>query len=418
MKKTKLILLLMACCLLLSWSVEAKTTIRFIKWPGANYDPAKDPDVVIVEQFNKTHPDIEVQLEVIADYFEKLMVQLAGGVYPDVLKVDAATISEMKPMGILEELTPYLEKNSSFAASLWPIATSTKPICGGIFAIPTDIQPNAIYYNVDYFAGAGILDPNVLADRNNWHWDTFLAAAKKLTVDTSGDGTPDIWGYKGNLQNWPIFVEMAGGKVYSDDGRSLVIDRAAMEGLEFMRDLIHTHRVWTTKAPYYTTAFPEGSASMILATVRYVNIYRDEARMEWDTALIFGRTADQPYRERFRPGGLAICSQSPHKDAAWEFIQYFLGYESQLTYVKAGLIPMNRRAAASPELLDPHKPPKHMNIFLQALERGIPNTDPVVPKTVTNTLNTELNKVWNRGEPVQTIIEGIRPTINALLKEY
>lgn len=415
MKKTKLVLAVLVLSLLFAVGAEAKTVVRFIKWPGANYDPALDPDVKIVEDFNKKNPDVEVQMEVIDNYHEKLMVQLAAGMYPDVLRVDPAMITEYSSFGLLEDMTPYV--SSSLANSLFPIATMTAQMFGGFYALPIEIQPNVLYYNVDHFRLVGLTDPNILYKQNNWHWGTFLDAAKKLTRDVTGDGQPDIYGYKGSSQNWPFFVNMSGGKVWADDGKSLLMDKAAVEALEFLRDLIYTHGVWTTKAPYYTTAFADGSASMIIAGPRYVKTYRDAAISEWDVTPVFGYSPEMPYREKLRPGGLALCAWSTKKQAAWRFIEHFLSYESQLLYAQVGQIPINRRAATSPYLLDATQPPKNMAVFLHAIDMSVPNTDPLIPKTATDMLNTELNKVWNRGEAVQTVIEGARPAINALLNE-
>lgn len=416
MKKRQNVLVILVLSLLFAVGAEAKTVVRFIKWPGANYDAALDPDVTIVNEFNRLNPDIEVQMEIIDNYHEKLMVQLAGGMYPDVLKVDPTMIIEYSSFGLLEDLTPYVD--SSLANSLWPIATMTSQIFGGLYAMPIEIQPNVLYFNVDAYARFGLTDPNLLYKQNNWHWGTFLEAAKKLTQDTTGDGEPDVYGYKGSTQNWPIFVNTSRGKIYSDDGKSLLVDQAAMEALEFLRDMIYVHGVWTTKAPYYTTAFADGSAGMIIAGPRYVKTYRDIAVSAWDVAMLPGRTADMPFQEKLRPGGLSLCAWSTKKQAAWRFIEFFLSYEAQLLYAQAGQIPMNRRAATSPYLLDATQPPKNMGVFLHALEVSVPNTDPIVPKTVANMLNEELTKVWNRGESVQQVIEGARNAINALLNEF
>ena len=395
----------------------AQTTIRFVKWPGANYDPALDPDVAIVEAFNRANPDVQVELDVIPNYQEVLMVQLAGGIYPDLLRVNPGMIPEFQPFGLLEELSPYVERSGAFIADLWPIATTSKEIFGGLYAIPITIGPNALYYNVSAFNEAGLQSPHELHRQNNWHWETFLTAARRLTIDRTGDGRPDIYGYKGSPQNWPIFVVSARGKIYTDDGKRLLVDDAAMDALEFLRSLIYDHGVWTIQPPYYTEAFPQGLAAMIIAQPRYVNLYREQAQIEWDTAVVMGRTPDMPFQERFRLGGISLAAPSAHKEAGWRFIQHFLSYESQLRYAESGEVPMNRQAAAALLTADPSKPPQNLHVFMETLERAIPSPDPVVPASVTNALNRELNKVWNRGEPVRTVIDGARPIIDALLAE-
>jgi len=404
--------------LIAGMAVEAKTTIRFVKWPGADYDQATDPDQFIVDEFNRLHPDVEVILEPIAEYAEKLTVNLAAGMYPDVLMTTPTLIAQYKPLGLLEELTPYVERSEDLFNTLFPIATTSAAIWDGLYAVPTKINPNALYFNVDEFGAAGLRSPNDLYAEDNWNWDTFLDAAKKLTIDTDGDNEPNKYGYKGTPRNWQFFVWQNRGTIFSPDGRQFVMDRAAQEGIQFASDLIHVHRVWTTKAPYYTTAFAQGLTAMIIRTADHVNIYRNDCEVNWDTAMIFGRKPGMPFQEMFNLGGISICALSNHKELAWELIKFILDYESQTQYARSGQVPINKRAAMSPYLLDPTKPPQNMKVFLDAIEMGIPSTDKEVPAMVNTALEKELNKIWNRGEPVQKVLDAARPLINGLLAEH
>jgi len=410
--------LVVSALLLTGLAAEAKTTLRFVKWPGADYDQATDPDQFIVDEFNRLHPEVEVILEPIADYVEKLTVNMAAGMYPDILIATPPLIAQFMPLGLLEELTPYAKQSEDLFQMLFPIATTSAATWDGLYAVPININPNALYFNVDEFGAAGLRSPHDLYAEDNWNWDTFLFAAKKLTIDTDGDNQPNKYGYKGTPRNWQFFVWQNKGTIFSPDGRQFVMDRAAQEAIQFASDLIHVHRVWTTAAPYYTTAFAQGLTVMIIRTSDHVKIYRNDSEVNWDTAMIFGRKPGMPFQEVFNLGGIAICSQSKHKELAWEFIKFVLGYEAQVRYALSGQIPINKRAALSPYLLDPAKPPQNMQVFLQAIEMGIPSTDKEVPAVVNTTLERELNKIWNRGEPVQQVLDAARPVINALLAEH
>ena len=54
------------------------------------------------------------------------------------------------------------------------------------YAVPFALVNTVLYFNKDMFDAAGIAYPT-----DDWTWEEFREAAKKLTIDKNGDGTPD-----------------------------------------------------------------------------------------------------------------------------------------------------------------------------------------------------------------------------------
>jgi len=52
-------------------------------------------------------------------------------------------------------------------------------------------------FNLDMIRAAGLEDPRDLYDRGEWTWDVWRGYLKALTVDRSGKGLPDIYGWSG-----------------------------------------------------------------------------------------------------------------------------------------------------------------------------------------------------------------------------
>lgn len=125
-----------------------------------------------------------------------------------------------------------------------------------------------MYYNKRIFEEAGVPTPAEAQDQGTWNWDTFIDYAKKLTVDTNGDGKPDQWG----IAAAPNVLGLS--LIYSNDTmafdektKKFLLDSPnAIEGLDMMSKLYNEYKVvkrnegndWEDPAKY----FKEGQAAM------------------------------------------------------------------------------------------------------------------------------------------------------------
>jgi multiple sugar transport system substrate-binding protein len=86
-----------------------------------------------------------------------------------------------------------------------------------LYAIPKDFTPMVIAYNKNLFDRAGVPYP-----ARDWTWDQFVAAARRLTRDTDGDGVVDQWGFWLDRRDfmWMASIWALGGDVLCADGKS------------------------------------------------------------------------------------------------------------------------------------------------------------------------------------------------------
>ncbi|HJT23372.1 MAG TPA: extracellular solute-binding protein, partial [bacterium] len=133
-----------------------------------------------VEEFKKSHPDVNVELSraPYGEYITKVLTEFAGGTAPDVMAVNAEQMISFASRGVFVDLKPYVAKDPALKLSdFYPEAIDHYTVNGILTALPRDIAPVAvIYYNKNEFDAAGVPYP-----KDSWDYKQFLETAKKLT---------------------------------------------------------------------------------------------------------------------------------------------------------------------------------------------------------------------------------------------
>lgn len=182
----------------------------------------------IVDAYNATNPDYTVNHRAMEanDLYLKmpLAIQSKQDV-PDLCINHIERIPAFKDNGLLEDMTPYLEKAGISSANYNPKGWSMSDLDGGHYGVPLDVHTYVLYVNNDLYEqyGANALDDGILT------WDEvkasgellkgtdiipmglawlrvkFLASYAQLGGTLSTDGqTPDFNNEKAAkvLQNW------------------------------------------------------------------------------------------------------------------------------------------------------------------------------------------------------------------------
>ncbi|MBI3971325.1 MAG: extracellular solute-binding protein [Chloroflexi bacterium] len=112
-----------------------------------------------------------------------------------------------------------------------------------LYALPYQVFTELLYYNEDLLKREGQLIPT-----KDWTWDKLLEVSKAITRPGS-EGRPGQWGIVlglGNFRGLALPIMWAnGGKLFDDDAnpRSLAVDPAGAEGLQWLADMYTKHRV-------------------------------------------------------------------------------------------------------------------------------------------------------------------------------
>ncbi len=305
-----------------------------------------DTFTALVDEFNQSHPDIQVEASYAGNLFtmrEKLVTAIAAQAGPDVSQIDQFWSSELADAGALVPIANFIANDREFARDdIWDKAWETATYSGTIWSMPFALSNIVLYYNRDLFVQAG-LDP----DKPPANWDELRAAAKKLTVDANGDGTPEQWGLtfplkanEGNVYYWLAFLWQNGGALFGEDGRSLRFNApAGVEALQYWIDLAKTDKSLPLSPP--ENGFETGQVGMTLvSSARLAALLKALGPQKLGVAPL---PAQKQAATGVGGANLAILSGSQHPQAAWEFIRWMTSPEVNLRWSKAtGYLPLRQ----------------------------------------------------------------------------
>ncbi|KXC06612.1 sugar ABC transporter substrate-binding protein [Microbacterium hominis] len=169
-----------------------------------------------VAAFEKAYPNVKVNLVNTGganDNNTKLQNAIsAGSGIPDVVQIEYQSLPQFQLSGSLLDLTAYgfgdLEKD--YTASTWGAVSQN----GGIWGLPQDSGPMALFYNKEVFDQFGISVPKT--------WDEFVAAGEKLHA---ADPTKYITNDQGTDAGFGTsMIWQAGGRPFKTDGENVTID--------------------------------------------------------------------------------------------------------------------------------------------------------------------------------------------------
>jgi multiple sugar transport system substrate-binding protein len=251
----------------------------------------------------------------------------AANELPDIIYVHGSRAFPWNKEGIMISIDNYLTVDTAFdVKGVWDEALKLYQYKAKQYEIPYDHGPVILGYNKDLFDAGGVDYPG-----EEWTWDDFLVAAKKLTIPGKQFGYSGYYGGVFGLGNeWGIaLVGPWGGSVFADDESKLMIDEEKpIAALKWHADLISKEKV--APNPAESNAFPAGiwvagAAAMFgLATwgVPQMNEFGD---FKYDVAP--WPKGPEGRKTGSFGSGYGITKDSKNPDAAWTYMSSYLNKE-------------------------------------------------------------------------------------------
>ncbi|MBC8145188.1 MAG: sugar ABC transporter substrate-binding protein [bacterium] len=310
-----------------------------------------------IDEFKKSHPDIDVEQQAVSFnvHFQKVQTaSAAGSDIGDLVLLEDWFAQELMEREQFIDLQPMvardLDTSQIFSISLKPYRHGAS-----LQAFPVALGTYPLFYNKDIFDKANERYPD-----STWTYDTLLAVAKRLTIDKDGDGKTDQYGFLlDNSGGFDGVLYSLGGAVLTDDGtRSAFAEPRTINALKYWVDLVQVHKVAPPNAsmmggsasggslrPFETGRFAMAILQAALSTYRSVPF-------KWDIA----KPPKGPAGRKVLRYGAAfgIPKGSKNAEAAWEFLRWMIEdmpakYVDRMFY---GQVPNSRRLASADEYLN------------------------------------------------------------------
>lgn len=356
-------------------SAAPKPVTLKIGLPGS-YDITKKE---IIDGFKAKFPTITLEITDTpwADFATKVTTQIAGGNPPDIWFQENAIVLNYGKRGVAEDLSPYVKRDlkaDDYTANLLAAQSAD----GKIWGIPHGVNPSTLVYNKKLFADAGVPFPT-----KNWTYEDMLGIARKLTKDTNGDGKTDIYGMfvQSNITSgWYPWSKVAGGGILdATKTKAIVSDPKTIEGLTkwvgtIKEGLSPTQDIYKANGGV-DQMFGNGKIGImpvqynVTATINknFPNLDYDAIEMPvgWDGKRV------TPYVVN----SWVVFSKAKQevKDAAWEFLKYYLSDEAQNMIASGGAeIPVKKSAMAK---IDATTKPQNKKAYTDGVAESGMTTD-------------------------------------------
>ena len=327
MRRTALMVWVLVCTASLLAAASAQT-LRYFSWEPNIADETRE----LIAEFEAMHPRVRIEFEALPpdQYWPRMSALAAANRLPDVFYMSSGFIAEWHDNGLLANLQLYADELDleEYYAGVLSTARFPDRETGDLHAIPINWVGTVLYYNKTAFDEAGVAYPSA-----DWTWDDFLEAARALTVDKTGDGRIDQWGFwlYGRYAQIEPWIFQNGGHILNETQTRLEVDAAAREALQFLSDLVNVHEVAPPpremEGVRQQDVFPLGLAAMWVDGSWNIsnnrNIIGDS--FEWDIAMVpRGPQAEEDIAYTW-PDMLAIAPTTQHMDLAWEFVKFMTG---------------------------------------------------------------------------------------------
>ena len=289
-----------------------------------------------VQEWNKTHPQIQVEPVFAGGYTEayaKTLAAIQGGTPPDVAVMLSQNLNDIIGQDIVIPLDELIAADAAQVKmdDFFPAFMLNSTSGGKVWSIPFQRSTPVMYYNKDAFKEVG-LDPNKPPQTQV----ELAAAAKKLTKTEGGRTTR--WGLaipsSGGVDTW-LFEALtiaAGGLLYDANNsccKVLLASKPAETAAQFLRDLGEKEKVSPPGAVNWGTTsndFVAGNVAMIYHSTGSLGFIRTNAKFEFGTAFL---PKDARFGAPTGGGNFYLFKATPpdRRKAAWEFVKWMTSPE-------------------------------------------------------------------------------------------
>lgn len=300
----------------------------------------------MVELFNESQDDIEVEYVVQEELITQFMTGVTSGQVPDVILWDRWRTALYAPKNVLTPIDEFMETDGIDYNNFYEEALDELTNNEQLYGLPLTVDARALFYNIDHLEEANLEPPT--------NWEELREVANELTIIEDGDFKRAGMSFSdpGLFNMW---LQQAGGQMLSDDLTKTAFNNdKGLEVLDFWNQLIHEDEVYRVG---FDTGLEGAQHPFITEKVSmyYTGPYDIRTFQEYSDQLNFGIAVppEGPHGDKgsvMGGFGLAIPSGSQQQEEAWEFIKWWIAdSDNALEWGKESFnLPGNKEAIEDP----------------------------------------------------------------------
>jgi multiple sugar transport system substrate-binding protein len=313
-----------------------------------SWEPTLDK---VVADFEAEYPEADVELVNVgtgADHYTALQNAIAAGDgVPDVAQLEYFALPQFRLSDSIADLTEFGadELDGTYSAGPWSSVQSED----GIYGLPMDSGPMAMFYNEEVFTRLGVAVPTT--------WDEYLEAARALHA---ADPNVYIANDTGDPGITTSMLWQAGSKPYTVDGTNVSIDFSEASTVQYAElwqqlideDLLAPISLWTDE--WY-----QGLGDGTIATLNYgawmpANFESavEAGSGKWRVAPLPQWNAGEMKTAENGGSALSVPEASENKQLAYDFIEYANAGDGVKTRIDNGAFPATTADLESDDFLN------------------------------------------------------------------
>lgn len=358
----------------------------------------------VIPRFEAENPGITVEATGFPyqEFRQKLLTAFAGGVVPDLVRMDIIWVPEFADMGALEPLGSF-EGFAQLRDGVFPGPLATNYWQGEYFGLPLDTNTQVLLYNTDLVEQA----PTSFEEFRAFAQEASNPADEVYAFSVPGPWAwyflPWIWSNGGAVTDPDITT--ASGYLNSPE---------TIEAVEMLVELYNQGHLAPTIAQSGIGSWEGLGGGQYVAT-------QDGP---WAYPSITGQFTDVNLAHAPFPAGKAgsvsivggedvvMFADSRNKEAAWKFTQFLLSPWAQMTMAPTGQIPVITQSLDDP-FIQEHP---YYGLYLEQLQTAKPRTPHPEWPRIEETIQTAFQRVVAGDASAQEAFDQAASQVDDLLR--